>query len=271
MKKRIITALVGIPILIGMLILRPVQASVLLSCIISFLSAFELTRNTGLVSSWRMCVYTCICAVLTVLWDACGAEPWQLQLLVLLFGTALMTEALLSGTTALHSCISVCMCSGLLLPFIFSGLTRLASGRNGSLLVFVPFIIAFLSDSGAYFTGCLIGKHSLAPDISPNKTIEGVIGGILWSTCGMLLYTLLLHRCFPGMLADYHAAMLCGALGSVAATFGDLCFSYIKRSSGIKDFGIILPGHGGILDRFDSMVTVLLLTEILIRFTPVIR
>lgn len=271
MKKRIISAAVYVPLLILMLLIWPEQGSVLLSCIISMLSAFELTRNTGLVSSFGMCLNTCACSLLVTLWCAYGSELWQLQLLIFIFLGLLMAESMCSGSTALNSCISVCICAGLLLPLIFSGLIRLACAPNGGLLVFIPFVVAFLSDSGAYFTGCSIGKHRFAPDISPNKTLEGVFGGILWSVLGMLVYILIVTSRFPYLVVDLNAAVLCGALGSVAATFGDLCFSYIKRSTGIKDFGMIIPGHGGILDRFDSMTTVLLLTEILISRLPIFK
>ena len=134
--------------------------------------------------------------------------------------------------------------------------------------ILVPFILAFISDSGAYFAGKFLGKHKLAPTISPKKTIEGAVGGILGAIVGMLIYGVILQLAF-GFQINYAAAILYGVIGSVAGVFGDLCFSVIKRQTGIKDYGNLIPGHGGILDRFDSMVMIAPLVEILMILLPV--
>jgi len=129
-------------------------------------------------------------------------------------------------------------------------------------------VLAFLSDTGAYFTGLKFGKHKLAPVISPKKTIEGVVGGVLGAILGMIIYCLVLRMAF-GFQVNYLYAVLYGIVGSAAGVFGDLCFSVIKRQTQIKDYGNLFPGHGGILDRFDSMMVVAPLVEILMMLLPV--
>lgn len=116
------------------------------------------------------------------------------------------------------------------------------------ILVWLIFITAFGTDIMAYFTGYALGKHKLAPKISPKKTIEGSIGGILGS---VLFSGLFGYFVIPGLLI--HCIIL-GILGGVIAQFGDLTASIFKRKMGIKDYGNLIPGHGGILDRFDSVL-----------------
>lgn len=120
-------------------------------------------------------------------------------------------------------------------------------GQYG-ILVWLVFITAFGTDSMAYFTGYAFGKHKLAPKISPKKTIEGSIGGILGSVllCGLFGYFVI-----PELLLH---CVIIGILGGVISQFGDLTASIFKRKMGIKDYGNLIPGHGGILDRFDSVL-----------------
>lgn len=134
--------------------------------------------------------------------------------------------------------------------------------------MFIPFILAFLSDTGAYFAGRAFGKHKLAPVISPHKTVEGVVGGVLGAIFGMLIFCLVMQLGFK-MQVNYLYAVLYGVVGSLGAVFGDLCFSVIKRQTGMKDYGNLIPGHGGVLDRFDSMMVVGPLSELLLLLLPV--
>jgi len=117
-----------------------------------------------------------------------------------------------------------------------------------SIMVWLIFLTAFGTDIMAYFTGYAFGKHKLCPNISPKKTIEGAIGGTLGSVilCGLFgyffAYEVLIH------------CLIIGALGGVVSQLGDLTASIFKRKMGIKDYGNLIPGHGGILDRFDSVL-----------------
>ncbi len=134
------------------------------------------------------------------------------------------------------------------LPFFFMHVSLLAQLPDNSNMIWLVFITAFGTDIFAYFTGVLVGKHKLIPEISPKKTVEGSLGGILGSTVLSVL--------FGSLVCPQHMAgcIVIGLLGSVFAQCGDLIASAFKRKMGIKDFGNLIPGHGGILDRFDSVV-----------------
>lgn len=118
--------------------------------------------------------------------------------------------------------------------------------------LFIAFISAWISDTGAYFCGCLFGKHKLIA-ISPKKTIEGSIGGIVCCAIGGVIFGLV-EQFFFGHGANYLMLALVCAIGSIFGQTGDLTASMIKRKFNIKDFGNIMPGHGGLTDRFDSVM-----------------
>lgn len=113
------------------------------------------------------------------------------------------------------------------------------------------FIIAFSTDSFAYIFGNLFGKHKLAPKISPNKSVEGAIGGIFGAVVISMLYIYLFYE-----IDRIHINILIIIICSITGQCGDLLASRIKRYTGVKDFGKLMPGHGGILDRFDSVIAV---------------
>ena len=121
----------------------------------------------------------------------------------------------------------------------------------GFFLVVFAVACTFLNDTGAYYTGTLIGKHKLAPKISPGKTIEGTVGGIVVCIIAGLVVNFLFG--YP-LSSDWTIAF--ALLVGIAAILGDLVESSIKRGAGIKDSGDIVPGHGGVLDRFDSLIFV---------------
>ena len=137
-------------------------------------------------------------------------------------------------------------------------------------MILIPFFVACFCDAGAYFIGVRFGHHKLAPVVSPNKTIEGALGGIATGIVSMLIYAVILD--WPLKFdVNYGAAILYGVLGCLAGELGDLCFSVIKRQTGIKDYGNLIPGHGGVLDRFDSILAVAPLIEALLLIMPVIE
>lgn len=119
----------------------------------------------------------------------------------------------------------------------------------GNIYVWLIFIISFATDTFAYFSGYLFGKHKLIPKVSPKKTVEGAVGGILGSVVSCVIFGYMFKL-------DMMHMILVGGVGSVIAQFGDLFASSIKRYVGIKDYGKLIPGHGGILDRFDSVILV---------------
>jgi phosphatidate cytidylyltransferase len=125
--------------------------------------------------------------------------------------------------------------------------------ENGRFLVLIPVICASITDVGAYFVGVLFGKHRGVTKVSPNKSLEGYIGGIVVGCLVLMLYAVVLGR-FAGVSVSMPIMALYGIVGSAVTELGDLSFSLIKRQEGVKDYGDLLPGHGGMMDRFDSTV-----------------
>lgn len=130
------------------------------------------------------------------------------------------------------------------------------AGAYGMNLLILTFLITWATDTFAYFVGKSLGKNQLCPDISPNKTVEGGIGGLLGSIIIGIVFGIVANKLLTWETPLYHFGLM-GLLGGVLSQIGDLSASYIKRFCKIKDFGKILPGHGGLLDRFDSLLFVL--------------
>jgi phosphatidate cytidylyltransferase len=124
-----------------------------------------------------------------------------------------------------------------------------------------------LTDAGAYFVGVFYGKHRGITQVSPNKSREGYVGGVLSGALFLLMYGLILQN-FAHLSVSLPAMAVYGLLGSGVTELGDLSFSFIKRQYGIKDYGDLLPGHGGMLDRFDSMIFAAPMLLILVEIYP---
>ena len=150
-----------------------------------------------------------------------------------------------------------------MLSFVY--LIRMLPG--GVFFVWLIFICSWGSDTSAYCVGLTIGKRKLAPVLSPKKSVEGAIGGVIGSAILSVLYAVAINH-FAGAFVNVLHFGIVGAVSSGVAQIGDLAASAIKRSHGIKDFGKLIPGHGGILDRFDSVIftapIIYLLTVILV-------
>lgn len=132
----------------------------------------------------------------------------------------------------------------LYIPYLLSHIYYL----DGTKYIWLIFIIAFGTDTFAYIVGNLFGKNKLSPNISPNKTIEGSLGGILGSLVLTIIYSLIMG------LSPLWKLVVLSIIVSVFSQMGDLVASKIKRKANIKDYGFIMPGHGGVLDRFDSII-----------------
>lgn len=146
----------------------------------------------------------------------------------------------------------------------FGALVLLRDRDFGLYLVILTLYGPWISDVFAYFCGRLFGRHKLIPDVSPKKTVEGAVGGVVFCALAAILYGFIL-KTFIGEISSvsYVSLALIGAVIAVISQIGDLIMSHIKRKYGIKDYGFILPGHGGILDRFDSVLGVVPLIVIL--------
>ncbi len=144
--------------------------------------------------------------------------------------------------------------STLYVMLCLSALTALRGGKEHGLYLFLlVFIAAWITDTFAYFTGVFVGKHKLIPRISPKKTVEGSVGGIVFCVIAFTVYGIILNRCF-GVDVNFPVLIAVGFAMSIISQIGDLVASAIKRSYGIKDYSNLFPGHGGILDRFDSIM-----------------
>ena len=141
----------------------------------------------------------------------------------------------------------------IMLSFLYLTRTGFAAGKY---LVWFIFLCSWGSDTCAYAVGVLIGKHKMTPKLSPKKSVEGAIGGIVGATLLFALYVYLIEQRFG--LAHFGisvaGAAVLGAVGALVSMVGDLAASAIKRDYGIKDYGKLIPGHGGIMDRFDSVI-----------------
>ena len=131
--------------------------------------------------------------------------------------------------------------------------------EGGKYFYLLAFIGAWVTDTFAYFTGMLLGKHKLIPGVSPKKTVEGAIGGIAFCVAAFVGFGLLYNSLWLAEGGDPLPLWLMGVVGllvSLVSQIGDLSLSLLKRKYGIKDFGKIFPGHGGVMDRFDSVLAV---------------
>lgn len=139
------------------------------------------------------------------------------------------------------------------IPFLLGHILLFDTLKNGHFILWLVFIISFSTDTFAYIIGVNWGKHKLAPKISPKKSIEGAIGGIIGSILMCVIYGYLMNK-YNILNFEIIYYIVLAFFTSIISQFGDLTASLLKRNFNIKDFGNILPGHGGILDRFDSII-----------------
>lgn len=151
--------------------------------------------------------------------------------------------------------IMAAMFSFLYGPVMLSFLYLLREGfDDGMYLVWFAFLASWGSDTCAYCVGVLIGKHKMTPKLSPKKSVEGAVGGILGAALLFVLYTHLVINQYTMTTLSLPLAAVLGAVGALVSMVGDLAASAVKRDHGIKDYGKLIPGHGGIMDRFDSVI-----------------
>lgn len=149
---------------------------------------------------------------------------------------------------------------------LLSFLYRIRVEENGLLLLWLVFIGTWGSDTCAYCAGCLFGKHKAFPELSPKKTIEGCIGGVLGTAVIAGIYAVCINTFIETATVSVVAFILVGMAASVISQIGDLAASAMKRNYEIKDYGTLIPGHGGVLDRFDSILFTAPLVYYLVHF-----
>ena len=251
LRKRIITALWGIPLVIAAVWFdEPIPWFTALAALFGLLAVLELYRMTGVTKALPLAVFGSIATVLFIAYPHC---TYRYALPVLLTLTIALSLAMLVFIREKEGVFArwAWMAGGILYVGWLLGLLvtlRLGAGRDW---VFLALFATFGSDTAAYFTGKAIGRHKLAPQISPGKTWEGAIAGVIGGIVIGLLFTLDTPLQLP---LTYWQAILLGALISVFGQVGDLAESLLKRNAGVKDSGGLMPGHGGLLDRMDSVV-----------------
>ncbi len=160
--------------------------------------------------------------------------------------------------------VAITLLSLVYIPFLFSFVKLILSMENGRIYIWLVLLGAFMSDIFGYIIGKSFGKHKLCPEISPKKSKEGAIAGIIGVTISYIIFTLLVNN-FLDMNINIWIMIFASVVIAVAGQFGDLAASSIKRFCSVKDFGSIMPGHGGILDRCDSVLFVAPLVYILLK------
>ncbi len=246
---RVLTALIAGPLLVALVVWGPWWGFPAFTALLVTLAAWEHQAMTRAGAPlWSQLLTVFVAGTSSAVWVLTGKA--ELALMSLSLGTlALMLGhlRLAEDMAAVGPRLSAAL-AGLLycvLPLSHLGLLyRLGPGWK---LVLLVLVCTFSSDTGAYFTGRALGKHPFAPRVSPKKTWEGAIGGLFFSVLACQLWR--------GVMPELSAvdATVLGLGAGFLGQLGDLSESLIKRSAGVKDSGRILPGHGGVLDRFDAV------------------
>lgn len=254
LKKRVVTALWGIPlVIIAVWFDEPISWFTVLAAVVGALGAYEFYRITGVIKKLPLVLLGILLTVLVIISPHLEWRYNPSPMLLLLAILAVLTLVLLvfrhlkkGGASDWLWMAGGVFYVGLLIAFLV--ILRLTDGRN---FVFLALFATFGSDTLAYFIGKAFGRHKLAPQISPAKTWEGAVAGL----CGAIIISLLFTLETPFQLPlSWWQAILLGLAISVFGQAGDLAESKLKRSFGVKDSGSLMPGHGGILDRIDSVL-----------------
>lgn len=259
MKTRILTAVAGVPLLIFALVVRGWFAEFLIVALT--LIALNECYKALAAAGYHVCTWGGYLATVAM-WPLSRfmgvLDP--LLLVVAAMGVSMLGVLLGKEPAFPDAVASVYPLFTCLLPFsMFMMMLNTTYGRvPGIALITMAFGIAYGTDALAYLGGRTFGRHKLCPAVSPKKTVEGaatgLAGGVLFALCVRAFFVQVLSTPMPGI----PAAILLGVVGSVAGQVGDLTASLLKRHSGIKDYGKLFPGHGGVMDRFDSVIFTLI-------------
>lgn len=262
MLKRVVTALVALCVLVPVLVFSDTVVFPAAISIVSVIALYEMYKCIGKYKNMAICLpaYAFAAASPFVLryttsklvFAACAFVVAVLYLVYLFYITIASKGKLL---------FSECGEFFVLTLYIVAAMNAIIYIRDfddgGKYLYILIFIGAWITDTFAYFTGILFGKHKLIVEVSPKKTVEGSIGGTFFCALAFVIFGVIVDRFF-GMNANLVFLAVSGVIIAVVSQIGDLIMSVIKRHYGIKDYGKLFPGHGGVLDRFDSILAVAL-------------
>lgn len=253
MLQRIITALVLLPLMLGMLFYAPAGLWAFFCALIALIGLWEYSRLSKMEYSTKMpyLAGTALFMLFAYLggWQLPDAAWW----LVLGFWLAVMPLWLKNKwplATGWHTLAAGWM---LMLPFWFA-LTGLRPDTASSLPLLAVMGLVWVADSAAYFVGRSFGKHKIAPSVSPGKSWEGAAGGMV---CAVIYMLLVRNAGWLGFETTWPGAVGIALILTVVSICGDLLESWLKRTAGVKDSSGLLPGHGGVFDRTDSLLAVL--------------
>lgn len=254
LKPRLLTAVVGISLLLCILFVAE-QWNPIIGIIVGLASAFmtgEYLNAKGLLKVYELsipCLLVSFALSQTVI-------SQYLFLIFLVFMMIAFSVLILSHKKISYIDLAYAVCGTLLISFGMSALPTICSSGIGVVFYFVTvFALPWMADAGGFFIGATMGKHKLCPNISPKKTVEGAVGGVIFCIISALIVGVVFqYIIMPDYKINFWALALLGLLDAPISILGDLSFSLIKRSLNIKDYGSIFPGHGGMLDRFDSII-----------------
>ncbi|WP_312933786.1 phosphatidate cytidylyltransferase [Pseudomonas sp.] len=251
LKQRIMTALIMLPVaLCGFFLLEGAAFALFIGLVVT-VGAWEWARLAGLVAQPLRLAYAAVVAgALMMLYLMQDLAPWVLGASVIWWALATWLVLTYPRSSELWASAACRLLIGLLvlLP-AWQGLLLLKHWPMGNGLILVVMVLVWAADIGAYFSGRAFGKRKLAPQVSPGKSWEGVYGGLAVS----LLITLAVALYRDWSIASLLLGLLGAAVVVMASVIGDLTESMFKRREGIKDSSNLLPGHGGVLDRIDSL------------------
>ena len=264
MKTRIITAIVAIGILIPILVFSHTLVLPIAAAICALIAVFEIAGCVDVRRKWSLSVPTylfsaAILFLVTVHFLHYIEIPNFIPILfaisyVYMFLVFVITMFSKGDVKFSQAAELVALTVYVLIGFLSIVLLRRGVDM-GQYLYLLIFLGAWMTDTGAYFVGVFFGKHKLIPEVSPKKTVEGAFGGVLGCILGYVIFGVVIDMFF-NVTVNYLALILLAVGISVISQCGDLVASYVKRERGIKDYGFIFPGHGGIMDRFDSIIAV---------------
>jgi phosphatidate cytidylyltransferase len=249
LRTRVWTALVALPALLAMIFLAPAIAFTAFVVALSAVGLYEISAMTGsLRSAWLAAVAIPGSAVEVVIFHW-PLLCWWIPILIFLATAALLMVVARKGGEEAPKGPVLETIGALWVGGLFPYFALLRNAADGIALTTFVLLLVVVSDSAAYFIGSALGRHKLAPRVSPNKTIEGAVGALVCCAAAGIFLGRLLMPAWTGMGVLLAALTIC-----ILAQFGDLVGSAIKRAAGVKDSGWIFPGHGGLLDRTCSLV-----------------
>lgn len=270
MVKRVVVAVVALPVLFLVLYAAPAWVLPVMVAVLSGIGVYEALCATGFLRHTRVSVYSIALAAAIPFWVWYDGRHWTALAMLFVYAVLLFANAMGSHKTVGLEQMGGAFLLSVLIPYFLSSFLRLRGLVEWRFYILLPFVVAFTSDAFALFAGMAFGRRKLAPELSPKKTVEGAVGGLLGAVVCAVGYGILAQPLFGVAKVRLGVMAVYGGTGSLVAQFGDLAFSYIKREYGLKDFGNLFPGHGGVLDRFDSVTFCAPFLELMIAALPAV-